>query len=375
MVNFSLLGSWIETHEHSIWSFWENLHNTTNTTKILPIPTIDLSQHPTGSKESLQKLTLYFQTLDLNQPLLIRNLWDKSILTSSNRSLSLHGLQQPPFSNITIDYFQDATLIQNTKSNDTYSGVLKPNGKALLGEIVKNITIENGNQKFGSQIPLEQYPHYIQELLPKEYVTLFTNTFGDYFSPDRIQHSGPFGLFPGRTTVPLFLAGGNSQSKQHDCRKNNHEDDVEDPSIQYCSYSSPQPRTDLHSEPIGNIAIQLYGEKRWRLISSKYSYLLQPSISRHGRAFFYSHLQPSNQFDPTSSMKLPTPHYDLITNAGDALWIPPWMWHRVDYIQDSIALAASIFQFRPLEFMTHNHLFAILVIPNLIKELLRTQTE
>ena len=233
----------------------------------------------------------------------------------------------------------------------------------------------NGNQKFGSQVPLEQYPFHIQELLPKEYMTLFINTFGDYFSPDRIQHSGPFGLFPGRTTVPLFLAGGNGQTQPKKCESSNCDDNEDDSDAQFCQHLPPQPKTDLHSEPIGNISIQLHGKKRWRLISPKYSHQLQPSISLHGRAFFYSHLQPKNTYDHTSFLELPIPHYDIITKAGDTLWIPPWMWHRVDYIPGSVSLAASIFQFRPLEFVTRNPLFSLLVIPNLIKELLRLQTE
>ena len=104
---------------------------------------------------------------------------------------------------------------------------------------------------------------------------------------------------------------------------------------------------------------------------------LKPSVLRHHRAFYYSNLDP---LDPGSLTSVP--HYNVITKAGDALWLPPWMWHRVDYIDTGDnatakepALAASLFHFRPSEFGLNNPLFAILMVPNLIKELLGKNTE
>ena len=60
------------------------------------------------------------------------------------------------------------------------------------------------------------------------------------------------------------------------------------------------------------------------------------------------------------------PHYEIKTNSGDGLWVPPWTWHRVDYIPETVSLAASLFHFRPWEFFTNNKLFALLIVPNLV---------
>jgi hypothetical protein len=63
----------------------------------------------------------------------------------------------------------------------------------------------------------------------------------------------------------------------------------------------------------------------------------------------------------------------VVTHAGDLLWVPPWTWHRVEYIEDTVAIAASLFHFRPKEFVRNNPTFATLLIPNLVKEFLGTK--
>eukprot|EP00956_Cyclotella_meneghiniana_P042786 scaffold249318_cov54-Cyclotella_meneghiniana.AAC.1 len=81
-------------------------------------------------------------------------------------------------------------------------------------------------------------------------------------------------------------------------------------------------RTDLHTEPIGNIAVQLHGTREWTLVPTKWSGLLRPTVSKHGR-------------DPLTELPIRLKEIPLVwkcvTNQGDALWVPPWMWHRVDY--------------------------------------------
>lgn len=374
----SLLEKYVDAQEEKIWSFWETHHHH-HQQQHLTIPTIDLQHLKTGSNEAIQKLQEEFQTVDLTQPLLLRSFWDDDSLsepsqTAIHRSLSLKGLKLPPMSDIIVDYFKDAsaTFTVDTRDNnkkDGYNGILKPDGKAPIGEIVHNITKRGGKQKFGTQVPVETFPHLLRELIPISYQPILTQIFGDFFEPHHIQGSGPFSVFPGRTTVPLFLAGAikptiTSVMDEKESKENNAIIKL---------HSAGKPRTDLHCEPIGNIAIHLHGEKRWTLISPSYSHLLRPSISRHGRAFFYSNLErnlnKSNMYSNIPQI------YQVITKAGDALWVPPWMWHRVDYIEDSVALAASIFHFRAMEFWSNNGLFAALVVPNLVKELFRLQTE
>jgi hypothetical protein len=117
----------------------------------------------------------------------------------------------------------------------------------------------------------------------------------------------------------------------------------------------------------------------WTLVDPRQSTLLKPSVSRHGRAFYYSNINPLD-----SSALEHVRHYKVVTRAGDGLWVPPWMWHRVDYLSDIMngdgdqaepALAASLFHFRLVEYGANNPLFAMIMIPNLIKELLGRNTE
>jgi len=200
---------------------------------------------------------------------------------------------------------------------------------------------------------LHFFPELIEEVAPADIVR---ELFGDRFRPDHLKGSGPFHAFPAWTTVPMFLASGGAVKHRETCP------DVNTPSAQ-----ESRPRTDFHCEPIGNVAVQLHGEKRWTLVSPALSMALRPSVSRQGRAFFYSMLD----FHSISNI----PHYEVLTSAGDALWVPPWMWHRVDYVEGSVALAASLFHFRPLDFFKNNFLFATLILPNLFQEILGSKTE
>ena len=91
---------------------------------------------------------------------------------------------------------------------------------------------------------------------------------------------------------------------------------------------------------------------------------LRPRVAEDGRAYYFSSLDP---FD-THALKR-VPKYEVITEPGDALWVPPWFWHRVDYDEPGVSLAASLFHFRPWEFVKNNTLYSILIVPNLVKEL------
>ena len=62
--------------------------------------------------------------------------------------------------------------------------------------------------------------------------------------------------------------------------------------------------------------------------------------------------------------------YDQRATEGDMVWIPPWTWHRVDYVAGVPALSASLFHIRPLEMLLRNAEFVSLVVPNIAKELL-----
>ena len=190
------------------------------------------------------------------------------------------------------------------------------------------------------------------------YVDVVTRLFGDHFQPEHLQS----GVFPAWTTVPIFLARGLERSDDLSNGGSSSNNEKTQSNIQT---EKRIVRTDLHCEPIANIAVQLTGEKRWTLIDPAYTNYLKPSVSREGRAYFFSNVNP---LDPAALEDIP--HYEVITKTGDALWVPPWAWHRVDYIPGVVSFAASLFHFRPMEFFRNNPLFATLILPNLVKELL-----
>ena len=347
--------------EASAWEGWERLRvvETSNTEQpdILDVPTIDLRScnegacsSPNSSRSKLTASEVKALAGDdfLSKPLLLRGLWSDKELADPRRRLSIRGMQNhAELANLSVPFYADAT-----KSG---YAALKPNGLAPLSEIVYNITELKGSQKIGSQLLVETHPSLIKEVAPNDIVT---ELFGSHFDISSIKGSGPFGfnIFPATTTVPVFLAGSQAASSRPDAD------------------ATKTSRTDLHCEPIGNVAVQLHGSKVWTLVDPKQSTLLKPSVSRHGRAFYYSNMDP---LDPNALAHVR--HYKVITTAGDGLWVPPWMWHRVDYISNGDeaepALAASLFHFRPLDFGANNPLFASLMIPNLLKEILGRNTE
>lgn len=157
----------------------------------------------------------------------------------------------------------------------------------------------------------------------------------------------------------------------------------------------PPAHTALHCEPIGNVAVQLSGQKQWTLVRPEFSNRLRPSIAPDGRAFFASWLSswPRSTASPEEGSIVP--FYHAVTDAGDAIWVPTWTWHRVDYVsthaatssQDnatsnsdspslqSIAIGASLFHFRPVDFLLNNPLYAVLILPAIVLELIGYKTQ
>ena len=110
--------------------------------------------------------------------------------------------------------------------------------------------------------------------------------------------------------------------------------------------------------------LMLSGKKRWLLFPQDQSKLLRPRISPDGRGYVYATRNPSD-----SAIEA-LPRYEVTVDAGDLLWVPPWCWHRVEYIEGTSALSISLFHFRMFDFVASNPLFAVAVLPNVVKELL-----
>lgn len=332
------------------WHGWNTLVQN-NDGDILDCPVLDLSMEALSSSSSVREMVEAKYGKDWrDRPLLLKRLWSEADLDSEERRLSLSGLLKE---NLTIPYFMDASVPY----------VLSPDSNAPISKIVANMTRGAQPHKIGTQWIVQTYPELIDEVVPTGGIV--TELFGDYFRPKNVRGSGPLGMFPPLTTVPVFVArttttttGGKSNS-----------DECVGTDTTNCAEPPPRPhaRTDLHCEPIGNVAVQLHGEKQWILISPEHSFRIQPTLAPDGRAFFASF----------SSSLGHIPRYHVSTKAGDALWVPTWTWHQVKYVGDTqqVAIGGSLFHFRPIDFLRNNPLFALVIIPNLLKEAIGDNTQ
>lgn len=323
-----------ESINEAAWEFWEQLVVETHPRGIEEIPVVNVQDHLT---DLLPYLETTFGKDWRRRPLLLKGLWSQeALLGNTSRRLSLNGFLQE---NLTIPYFTDARV----------KGALSPDSHAPVKNIVANMT-RGAPHKIGTQLFVQTWPELIDEVAP---VRIVTELFGSYFTPEAVKGTGPFQLLPALTTVPLFVASGKAVGSP-----NGVEDDV--------NKVFAKPYTALHCEPIGNVAVQLSGKKQWTLVRPEFSRVVKPSASPDGRAFFAS----------WSSDYSHVPKYTAITDAGDAMWVPTWTWHRVDYIEsEEIAIGASLFHFRAIDFVANNPLFAILIVPSIILELFGYQTQ
>jgi len=289
-------------------------------------------------------------------PIILRNVLPTDSFENGSRRLTPTGILNDPFlSNVLLpNYFTDASV--------TGYNALVPDSKQItLSQFLQNIQSgESPRSKIGTQVIIEEHPELRVEIFN---VSLAKELFSWSEDPKDIL-KGWFGdswlsWLPSTSYYPVFIADNK-------------------PALEQSSY----PRTDLHAEPIGNIAVQLHGFRRWTLVPTKWSKLLRPTVSKHGRAYVFANMEPQHDL-PKRLKSLPLV-YECVTNRGDALWVPPWMWHRVDYSytgvatnfdeDDTLSLGASIFHFFPKLFAS-NPLFAFIIVPNLIWEVLGINIE
>ena len=264
-------------------------------------------------------------TVDLTRPLLVRG----AATAEALELFSVEALQRPPLGDVVIDYFVDATR----------TGHLVPDGRGRLGDVVRNITL-GAPHKIGSQYVVSRHgccpdrttrEKTLEALLPRPLARALGGE--RRFSTTALDLS--------LLTVPLFVAG---------------------------TPVGARPRTDLHSEPIASVAVQLRGSKRWTLVDASSSSVVRPRPSPDGRAYFRSALHDS-EVDRIEG------RYEVETTAGDMLYVPPWTWHAVAYDSTDVSVAASLFHFVPSSFVRNQPAFAVAILPNLVKELVGVKTQ
>jgi Cupin-like domain len=314
--------------EQECWETWQLASNVVG--ERLIIPEIFVQDYPTGLNLAIEEKYGHNWR---SKPLLLRGLWTSEQLSSTSRRLSVKGLLNE---DLVIPYFKNASR----------SAELIPDASAPISDVVFNISELSMPHKIGTQLLGLKYPDLIYEVAPNKVVT---DLFGRFFTPAMVR-GFMNGWLPPITVIPIFMAG----SKAHN-EENCTEGELKN-----------QPKTDLHCEPIANIFVQLEGEKKITLVGPEYSSLLKPRLSPDGRAYVYSAI--------TDGDLTHVPRYEHQIQLGDGLYIPSWTWHRVDYTS-GLALSASLFHFRPLDFFLRNSLYALVIIPNLILELTGTKSQ
>jgi len=308
---------------------------------------------------------------------------------------------------LVIPYFSDATRV----------GALQPDAQASVQAIVSAMIAQGKPHKIGSQLLVQNDPSLMDEVAPLEFVH---DLFGNHFSKNHLMgnpsRTGWRSWFPGTTTVPVFIANTSpiAMTKQTasdqekggagDCSASDsssqESSSCPNPSIETppanastTNDENDKPFTGLHCEPIANVAAQLWGSRTWTLVDPKHSWRIRPSISHDGRSFYPSSVS-------MQTLKTQIPRYEVTTTPGDALWLPTWTYHKVDYVyhnndydgenestedndssaakllhEHKLSIGASLFHFRPMDFVRRNPLFALLMMPSMVRELAGIATQ
>ncbi|HYD47019.1 MAG TPA: cupin-like domain-containing protein, partial [Terriglobales bacterium] len=101
--------------------------------------------------------------------------------------------------------------------------------------------------------------------------------------------------------------------------------------------------TPVHCAMESNAFVQVHGQKHWILQSAMYQPLLDPPADRmpYFRTDFLPE-QPSAQF-PLGPY---APGMEVVLDPGDVLYVPPFVWHYVENLTATIAVAYRFFYIR-----------------------------
>lgn len=101
--------------------------------------------------------------------------------------------------------------------------------------------------------------------------------------------------------------------------------------------------TPVHCAHESNAFLQVHGQKRWLLWPARYQQLIEPAADR--RPYFHADYLPRR---PSAEQPLGpyAPAYEVVLEPGDVLYVPPFVWHYVENLTPTIAVAYRFFSIR-----------------------------
>ncbi len=99
----------------------------------------------------------------------------------------------------------------------------------------------------------------------------------------------------------------------------------------------PLTSTSFHCAPVMNLYLQVYGRKRWVLVAPKFTPFMYPALSKGLN--WQSRVDFRNPNDQEAPLFRYVDRYETVLEPGDVLWNPPWVWHGVQNLTESIAVS------------------------------------
>jgi lysine-specific demethylase 8 len=120
----------------------------------------------------------------------------------------------------------------------------------------------------------------------------------------------------------------------------------------------PGTSTSLHCAGVSNLYVQAYGRKKWVLIQPEFTPFMYPALSNG------LNWQSRVDFRDPDYAACPlyryVDRYETILEPGDVLWNPPFVWHGVMNVTQSIAV--SLWWMNVTRAFSSNALFAFLTL-------------
>jgi len=99
----------------------------------------------------------------------------------------------------------------------------------------------------------------------------------------------------------------------------------------------PNTSTSLHCAGVSNLYLQAYGRKKWVLISPKFTPFMYPALSKGLN--WQSRVDFRHPDYATCPLYRYVDRHETVLEPGDILWNPPFVWHGVLNVTESIAVS------------------------------------